>query len=540
MLEWLKKHPFLTLLLLLTVATRVAFEGVYVDFNEDKARQLFIAQCFCEGDGFSFCSADLADLSRITCERNRLWAVGYPLLIYATDLVVGDLVTASVILDAIGVVLLVWALHLILLRCGVGGKGYALFMLFTALTFTPYYQAGSTDMLCAGFYLLALAWALGSTRGAQAGVWRYVAIGLAVFFACFLRYAYYPFVVIVPAFLFLVGLRERDRRHLAGGAIVLISSVVPLLCLLGFYASYFGSALFLRGTTDFFPEHLLHLAPFPLDSLVYTQLIEDNVRAYLPWLAPLLRPGAWLLSGFLLVVFCRHWLTLPTRSEEDRPNRPIASFYQLLFATMALNVAIFAYFSLKNPPLEGWSVFWTYVDERRYYTATMLLVQVAVVVALCRNVTGDRLIQWGARAAMAVAMTFAVSYAAYRAVKVHVLETPTIYEDRVRRTDGICRGIEKLRTEGHERIVYADGINVHDSCLVAMGSEARIVLDYRTLVSTPPKATESTVLLLNISRERSKREQALLDELDPEVWLNFHRSEVFRFDLPGSGVLESD
>ena len=538
--QWLEKHPVLTLLLLVTVATRVAFEGVYVDFNEDKARQIFIAQWFCGGDGFSFCTADLADLSRITCERNRLWAIGYPLIICAIDFVVGDLVTASIILDAIGVVLLVWALHLLLRHCDVGAGGYALFMVFTALSFTPYYQAGSTDMLCAGFYVLALAWALGSTRGERAGIWRYVAIGLAVFCACFLRYAYYPFVVIVPAFLFLAGLRERSRRHLAGGAIVLISSVVPLLCLLGFYAQYFGSALFLKATTDFFPEHLTHLAPFPLDSLVYTQLIEDNVEAYLPWLAPLLRPGAWLLSGFLLVVFCRHWLALPTRIEEDRPNRPVASFYQLFFATMVLNVAIFVYYSLRNPPPDGWPFLWTYVMERRYYTATMLLVQVAVVVALCRNVTGDRLIHWGARAAMVVAMIFAVSYAAYRAVKVHVLETATIYENRIRRTDRICRGIEKLRAEGHERIVYADGVNVHDSCLVAMGSESRIVLDYRTLVSAPPRATEPTVLLLNIPRERSKREQALLDELTPEIWLNFHRSEVFRFDLPGGRGLESD
>ena len=76
MLKGLKKHPYLSALLLLALGARIYFEVTYIDFNMDKARQLFIAQCFLEGDGFSFCTADLSDLSRITCHRIKYWAIG--------------------------------------------------------------------------------------------------------------------------------------------------------------------------------------------------------------------------------------------------------------------------------------------------------------------------------------------------------------------------------------------------------------------------------------------------------------------------------
>ena len=211
MLKGLKKHPYLSALLLLALGARIYFEVAYIDFNMDKARQLFIAQCFLEGDGFSFCTADLTDLSRITCHRIKYWAIGYPFFISAIHILFNgfthsSIILASIILDMAGLLVLFSGFHIILKTSGAGGKAYAMFMIFTAFTFTPYYYTGSTDFLSAALYLLALAMTLEFMGDRKFNKVRFVFIGSLVFLAAFLRYAYYPFLFILPVFLAAMGM----------------------------------------------------------------------------------------------------------------------------------------------------------------------------------------------------------------------------------------------------------------------------------------------------------------------------------------------
>jgi hypothetical protein len=532
MFEWPKKHPVLAILLLLAIVGRVAFEGVYIDFNQDKARQLFIAQVFTEGGGFSFCTADLTDLSRVACERIRFWAIGYPLVLAIVDRAVGDYVQSSVLIDAFGVIALVWALHLLLRQVGVSGRAYGLFMVFTALTFTPYFQSGSTDMISAGLYILAVAWTLRAVEETDTSPRAFAAIGVTLFLTTFFRYFYYPFVLILPVFLLLSGIGKKRRNHIIGAGIVLLSSALPLACLLGFYQHYFGSALYVKGTATLYPENLAHIAPFPLDSLIFTPLLEDNIQAYIPVLSALVRPVAWGLSLAIIALVVGHLVSGRRRGSEGTTSTVISSFHFVLLAVMLLNVAILVYYSLKIPPARTWIEFWTYVQERRYYAPTMLLIQVAVVSAWSRRSVNPKWIWRGLDAVALMALLFSVSYGVYRAVKVHVLEAPTLFDHRTARVARIGELIGEVRREGHDRIVYADGISVHDTCLVALQCDARIVLEYEKLISTALPADAPTVLLISMPRDRSEAETALIDSAEPRLVLAEHNSDIFRFDLP--------
>ena len=198
MLDGLKKNPCLLAIIFLALLARMYFEITYVDFNMDKARQLFIAQCLSEGDGISYCTADLSDLSRTTCNRVNLWAIGYPVLIAALNALVGDFVLSSLVLDVLGLCILFLGFCTLFRLLGLSGKPFILFMIFTAFTFTPYYYTGSTDFLSAALFLYAAALALDRLTSERSTPLSFIFMGLLAFAAAFLRYAYYPFLGIIP------------------------------------------------------------------------------------------------------------------------------------------------------------------------------------------------------------------------------------------------------------------------------------------------------------------------------------------------------
>lgn len=507
MLKFIKENKALAALLLLALAGRLCFECAYIDFNMDKARQLVIAQNFNAGEGFTLCTADPGDLGVTNCQRIPYWPVGYPFLMAGLGVLFGDYILSSIVLDLLGVLILFKAFCTFFRVLELGGKPFALFLIFSAFTFAPYFYLGSTDFVSAALYLLALSMALD-----RLSTTRCVLMGTAVFVAAFMRYAYYPFTVIIPFFLFVTG---KKREAL----VTFLSTIVPLAALLAFYYQYFGSSLYVKGVDAFFPGHLLHMDPFPLKSFFLLELVEKNLPASMVFL---LRPAAWTVSLILLGMLALHYFRGGHRK-----------FLSLVFMTVGLNVAMLSYYSLKNPPQSGWIDWWTYVQETRYYAPAMLLIQVALFAAAFKH-RGSAILKYGGGSFLAAATLLSLVFGVNRLVKAG---EPAFFDDLKLEVAAALSAIDEVEGD----VVYADGtaidgVSIHDTCLVALQTRARIVLDYPRLISGPLKTTTPLTLLLNMPLNRSEKEEALIERYAPSLLHEGDRAALFLFHLPGTVV----
>jgi hypothetical protein len=536
MLKSLKENKVLLAFFILALAARIYFEVTYVDFNMDKARQLFMAQNFMDGQGFSFCTAEFSDLSKTVCQRIPYWPIGYPLIIAGLNEVFRDYILATIVLDILGVLVLLWAFHTLLVSLELGNRAYMLFMIFTAFAFTPYYYAGSTDFLSASLYLLALSLTLSGLGREGVDPFRYVMIGFTLFIAALLRYAYYPFMLLIPFFLFSHGLLLQKWTSIWRSLITLASSLVPLAGLLVYYNAHFGSPLFVKSTDHFYFSHLLHMDPFPIKSLFYMEVIEKNLVQGLPFLESIMRPLAWALSLLVLGLLICHFFSSCGRRRARDSREMLRSFYALLFLTIALNVALLSYYSLKNPPQSFWIEWWTYVQETRYYAPSMFLIQVALFVALFKN-GGNRILEYTAGTILVAGVIFSALFGVNRMVQLHTGNELTELDERRQEISMVLTAIDDLRERGIEDIVYADGISVsgisiHDACLVAIYTPARIVLNYHGLITRPLKTSKPLALLVKMGATRETVETELIEKHEPTCLHEEADYSLYLFELP--------
>jgi hypothetical protein len=484
-----------------------------------------------DGEGISYCTADLSDLYQTTCERVNSWAVGYPLLISVLNVLTGDLILSSILLDVLGLVLLFRAFCTVFGLLDLRGTPFFLFTIFTAFSFTPYYYTGSTDFLSAALFLSAAAMTLKSLSSPPSTPLYYLLIGCVAGAAAFLRYAYYPFLGVMPFLLVLAGIRSRNKKVITGGLLAGFSSFALLGCMLIFHAHYFGTALHIKGGGAAYLGHLLHMDPFPLKAAVYTDIIDQNIKALLPGITFLLKPASMLLSLFVLGVILFHFMGCRIRRAVEPAQACLPFFHLILLLTLLVNVALFSYYSIRNPPQTGWTDFWTYVQETRYYAPSMFLIQIALVLAFFHPPGGMRITRYALGILLGAALFFSVAFGLYRAYKVHAAQDLTKYATRMAKVTEVVEMIDTITGSGDRRAVYADGVSVHDACLVALRSSARIIMDYQGLLKNPLEATGPVTLFLRIARNRPPLENAFIATHSAKRVIELYRSDIFRVDL---------
>ena len=513
---------------------RARFEATYVDFNMDKARQLLIARSVSEGQGFCLRTADSIDPAKDRYTPNFWWPAGYPCLVAALrPLAGGNELRAALLLDLAGAAVLLAGLALLFRTLAPPPFPWIAFAFFTGLTFTPYYYAGSTDLLAAAFYLLALALALaGTTRQKPPSLGCFLLVGVLSYAPALFRYAYYPMTAIPPLFLVYHGLRGRDKAWIRGGILAAVTAGLLLAGQTLFNLSQFGAALPSRPGRGFYPENLLHMDPFPARSLFFTDVIDKNAGVFMPQAVPWLHVFWLLLSLAMLVSAARHlFLHLAEARKGMARSRRNLSFHGLLASTLVLNVGLLVWFSLKRPAEGGWTAYWTFVQETRYYLPSMLLLQVTFFLTLgdaSRMGRPARLFLYGTAAA---ALLFTPAWWGYRTWKTEVRHEHTRFEFRRMETAVVLQAAAALRAEGVKRIVYADGMGLHNPCLAALEGDVSVVLDYRALLASPLRPSAPVTLLVRMPRRQTDLERNFLLHHPPRLLKRLYDSDLWRVDL---------
>lgn len=532
-----------TLLLILLPAgmllLRSRFEAEYVDFNMDKARQLLVARSFAEGRGFSLRTADPADLAKDRDTPVYWWPPGYAFLVASLRPLAGeDELRAALLLDMAGVAVLVGGLILLAGALRPPRRSWLPFAVFTAFTFTPYYYAGSTDLLSAAFYVLAAALAVRAvTRKEPPRRTAFLALGALAFTPAFFRYAYYPMAAVIPLVLWLHGRRTRERAYTTGGLLAAGTAVLLLAGQTLFNLACFGEPIRHRPGEGFHLENLLHVDPFPARALFFTDVIDKNAEALLGPAAASTLPLLWmLLSLAVLGLVVRCFLlhrngTLPEGKGEPEKKGGIHAFHVLLFFTLAVNVGLLAWYSLRNPAERGWTDFWTYVQEPRYYLPTVLLLQAALFLGIAEGPRLERGFRILLHGLLAAAVCFAPAWWGYRTWKHAVHHAHTRFEFREMETAAVLEAAERLRADGADRIVYADALGMHNPCLAALRGRLPVVLDYPALLTPPLRYSAPVTLLLRMRLNPTLLEQEFLAHHPHRLVKRLYRTGLWRVEL---------
>lgn|GEM_PF-3068899 len=397
-IHWLKQH--LNFLIFgIALLSQLVQGGVFFSLENttDRNQQVLATKLWYEGHGISVQSSHPEVLGEVVYVPLKGWPPGYSFLLLPAYLVVQDWVCAALLLHLLGILLLFGATHL-LLRCFtpyLHQYTYPAFFSFWAISFTPFHYLLTTDIWALALFQLGLFLLLDCIRRIQLGgerdvswIWLGLAATLASM-AVYIRYAYYPLLLIQPLLLIALGILHARYwwRVLIGQIGITVMFIVPLWFGQQLHT---GSATYLADSVGegqmFYLEHLLNFDAFPIKAFCYISADAIIRKAGLSSAMVIggIRGGFFLLSLALIILMVyigfRH---LRKFWHSPQQTSIYSLWYLAALGIMGLNVGLLLYLSLRHPMQvfeDGQS--WTYLAESRYYAPTLLFIQMVVFTVL--------------------------------------------------------------------------------------------------------------------------------------------------------------
>jgi hypothetical protein len=223
----------------------------------------------------------------------------------------------------------------------------------------------TVDLVATGWYVLGMAFLIEWTAGAQnrhRAVWL-VGCAVAVFGACFFRFAYYP-LAFVPAGLLLAGAVLGNRHWWQPGLLVLVLTG-------GLVGAQILYQHFVARSVNYLSER--HAASEAVIHWYNLKQFAPIVTRAIPGASQL--PFSERVSDILLLLGLLAGSAAVARTVQhlNRPARQLLSLWLgVAWLSFWLNIAFMVFLSLKYPP-ESWGP-WTYVQEVRYFSLNMSIV----------------------------------------------------------------------------------------------------------------------------------------------------------------------
>ncbi len=226
------RTTILIFLCLLAFGLKIGHRIIFYDLGYDKTRQISASGNYIKGNGISDCTVTVNNLAEITCSPQTWWAAGYPVLLSWLYYFTNDFIVSDYILICLGFLILLLSAYFIFESINHSLaiiSPFHLFLLFTAFSFAPYHYLTTTDLLCFAFFVAGCAASLPIIKGDY--FFPSILTGLLFFLSGFIKYNFYPFLIIVPIALFLVFLLTR-KRQLIYSIIIYSATVLTGFCFL--------------------------------------------------------------------------------------------------------------------------------------------------------------------------------------------------------------------------------------------------------------------------------------------------------------------
>lgn len=375
-------HPKTGLVvLLLAMAGRVLQVLFFFNIRSDRSFQLLATDSLLDGQGISTAHVLAHDLSTALYAPLIKWPPGYSLLVAPFYGLFGrDYIAAALTLDLLSALAFIFLSRAIVKSLELSRYLVNGLTLTAGLFIYAFYFISSSDAIAITFFLAGLypALLLLKRGGGEVryGLW----IGTALLACALFKYVFLLAVFVVPLFLIVKGWWDKETAFKRGGYVSLTLLVLGLGVLflyqksLGTKGEYISDA-----ASGFFPENLLSAYPFLSASFIKPDTVGKLMSH--EWKDESFMAGVFQVLH-LLMLFVVIVVVVRMMLRQGVQKVPITeSFFYLCFFTSLAVVGLLALMSLrygKAQELPG--MWWTYIQEPRYYGLPNVLIHLSVFV----------------------------------------------------------------------------------------------------------------------------------------------------------------
>lgn len=381
---------FILIIVLVVSAAHVVFD---TKFWSDEHHQLSAAVTYNDGHGICFPYADISHPDNTVYQPVTQWPTGYSYCLSFMIRLTHSFVLSVILLQLLAVVVFYSGYLLILhvfenfLKKETASIALVVIGLSTA-TFGFY---STTDFLAIAFYVFGLALLLRCAYDDKVSFFIPVLAAVFLFFCVFFRYAYYPFVFILPLyFLFWSAIRKNRAMAIVGSisffcilAFVLVNIFVinshvdsssnntiggiGNLNSPGLYWNQLKSIDFTTFLKSLIDDRIL----FSIFKFVFPEYVINFITVIIS------------LSVLSSLLYFARTTYLAYKNYSCKNTWFMLFFILLALLLIVINYSFLAALSLITPGVSS-DIYdnWTFVGELRYYAPTYILVVLSVIVLL--------------------------------------------------------------------------------------------------------------------------------------------------------------
>lgn len=366
-------------IVLLVMVVRFFQLQFYLDSFFDTSFQVIATQNLVAGHGISTAIVQPADLSNIIYQPLINWPPGYSLLLtpfyQATG---GNHLMACFILEMLSTLSIILLCRKILSLLAVEDPIINAFTLLTGFFIYYFYYTGSTDSVSVAFFLAAIYYSLLLLQSAERIRSRALIAGFLLLISASLKYLFFPLVFLLPFFLLLYAVQNRNQLLRRAAWIMLFVTALGVGSLYVYQKMISGAGTYISASgRGFFPEHLLRAHPFIPGAFVTPNTIRKLPTAVSGNLLNGLRILHLLLLIGLAVIALLAFLKKGFRAITIQQT----FLYLALLIGLAINLELAALSLLVDKELIPPDRWWTYVEDARYYGLGDVLVHLSVFMA---------------------------------------------------------------------------------------------------------------------------------------------------------------
>jgi hypothetical protein len=380
-----KSSPVVSLfILIIAIGSINAWQLILPNISNDNSFSIAAAKNIYDGKGYTLATVSEQDLSVTNYEPLNKWPPGYSWLLALVKKITNtDWIISCYILNAIGATLLVLALRKIMLLLQIPVRIVNIYLLFAGFVPYPFLSTWFSDLLAAAFFMWGIALLLHMVVKNKNLFIYAIASGLFLGFCAWLKYLYLSVSPVPFIFLLFYAFRTRNMKlakALACGGIFLLASLGYMLW---FQQHHSGNAFYINPTgRGFFPKNVLHIGPIVPGSLLDFKLYDMQLSTilHIPYLKILVF-WKWLNIFLLLGIL---FLVIRFHRETGFPFEKPLNIYMGLALAVSVSICLFlALLSLtQGPYFNRFVVYWTYVEELRYYAVVLIFIPQGILFLL--------------------------------------------------------------------------------------------------------------------------------------------------------------
>jgi hypothetical protein len=418
-------------------------------------------------------------------------------------------IAAGLTIDIIAALVLIFVSRRILFLLDIPLYLSNLFTLLIGLFVYRFYFIASTDAIGVSFFLLAIYYMLLLFKNKKAWLGKTILISLFLLLCGSLKYLFIPVLFVVPAFILLRGIADRDALMRKAGFVSLILLGIVVGGLLIYQQSISGTVGYISEQgRGFFPQHLLSAYPFFPAAFIRPDTIGSVMGQSAPTDIIIYRIFQ-VIHVALLLFMIVYGIRMAWKKSIRHLSLPAVFLYLFLSLSLAITFLL-GILSLWVPMEEivpGY--FWTYIEEVRYYGLATILVHFCIVVFYqhYRNTVGKpiRLLFFALVLLLIPEMIRCAVFSITRIKNFGREEYTWQYEDRFQRyADVVIK--DAIKQYGTDKVV-ATGSNYYMNNRVAVYSHTPLMndKDIYAINNLPAIKASAPVILVAIIQESDKK-----------------------------------